>query len=88
MRSPYVVACRAARSCWPLCIRRLLTERVSAFADLEARMGLSTACGAFLLPALADGLLDLWFGGAGGSQANESWLIRLLDGTLGVNAAE
>jgi hypothetical protein len=51
-------------------------------------MGLSAACGAFLLPTLADGLLDLWFCGAGGSQANKPRFVRLLNGTLGMNAAE
>ena len=67
---------------------RLLTERVSAFADLQARMGLSAACGAFLLPTLANGLLDLRFRGPCGSQAYEPRLIRLLNGALGMHAAQ
>ena len=67
---------------------RLLTESVSAFADLETRMGLSTACGAFLLPTLTDGLLNLRLGRSGGSEANEPRFIRLLDGALGMNAAQ
>ena len=67
---------------------RLLTERVSAFADLETRMGLSAACGAFLLPTLANGLLDLWLGRSGGTQANEPRFIRLLDSALRMNAAQ
>jgi len=73
---------------WRLNVRRLLAERVSALADLEARMGLSAACGAFLLPTLANGLLDLWLGRSGGTQANEPRFIRLLDSALRMNAAQ
>jgi len=51
-------------------------------------MGLSAACGAFLLPALANGLFDLRFGRSGGSEANEPRFIRLLDGALGMNATQ
>jgi hypothetical protein len=51
-------------------------------------MGLSTACGAFLLPALTNGLLDLWLSRSGGSKANEPRFIRLLDGALRMHAAQ
>jgi len=51
-------------------------------------MGLSAACGAFLLPTLANRFLDLRFRGSCGPEANEPWFIRLLDGALGMNAAQ
>ena len=51
-------------------------------------MGLSAACGTFLLPALANGLFDLRFRGSRGSEANEPWFVRLLNGALRVNAAQ
>lgn len=66
----------------------LFTEFMSAFADLETGMRLSAACRAFLLPALANGLLDLRFGCSCGSEADQPRFIRLLDGALGVNAAQ
>src|SRR6478735_8797751 len=88
MRSPYVAAgSRQSSACSQAC-GRLFTESVSAFADLETRMGLSSACGTFLLPTLANGLLDLRLGRSGGSKANEPRLIRLLDGALGMHAAQ
>jgi len=51
-------------------------------------MGLSAACRAFLLPALANWLLDLWFGSPRGSKAHEPRFIRLLNGALGMYAAQ
>jgi hypothetical protein len=88
MRNPYVNAGWAAIFFLFLSLRPLLAECVSAFADLQARMRLSAACGAFLLPALASRLLDLWFGRSRGSEANEPRLIGLLNGALGMNAAQ
>jgi hypothetical protein len=51
-------------------------------------MGLSAACGAFLLPALANGLLDLRFRRSCSSEANKPRFVGLLNGALGMNAAQ
>ena len=69
-------------------LRRLLAETVSAFAELEAHMRLGATLWAFLLPGLASGFLDLWFGGSRDSEATNPGLVCLLDRALGMDATQ
>jgi len=60
---------------------------VPAFANFPARMQLSAAFRALLLPPLPDRFLDLCFGDFRSAQPDESWFIGLLHRTLRVDAA-